>query len=118
MVAGTITRLVKLERALVVREDGTLRWRVRCRADVVCPASLVLRTRGSRPQTLARRSFRLKAHAARTATLKLRRSARATLRKRGRLRASLVFASRPAKGAHRRTTTTMTLRAPAAWRRR
>jgi hypothetical protein len=78
----------------------------------------VLRTRGSHPQTLARRSFRLGAHAARTVTLKLRRSARAKLRKRGSLRAALVFTSRPAKGAHRRTTTIMTVRAPAAWRRR
>jgi hypothetical protein len=117
-VAGTITRVVKLKHALVVRKDGTLRWRVRCRADVACPASLVLRTRGSHPRTLARRSLRLRPHAARTVTLKLRRSARATLRKRGRLRVALVFTSRPAKGSHRRTTSIMTLRAPAAWRRR
>jgi PKD repeat protein len=111
-VTPTIARLVRLKRAVLVRKGGTLRWRVHCRAAVSCPATLVLRTRGSKPRTLARRSLRLKAHSARAVTLKLTRSARALLRKRTSLRAAMVFQARPAVGPHRRTTTYLRLRAP------
>ena len=117
-VARTIARVVRLGHGRTVRKDGTLRWRVRCRADVSCPATLVLRTRGSHPQTLARRALRLRANSAAMVTLKLRRSARAKLRKRGSLSAAMVFEARPAHGPHRLTTTILRLRAPAAWRRR
>jgi hypothetical protein len=47
-VARTIARVVRLADGRTVRKHGTLRWRVRCRADVSCRATLVLRTRGSR----------------------------------------------------------------------
>jgi WD40 repeat protein len=101
----TITRRVTLKKAVVLRRDGTLRWRVRCSAAVSCPATLVLKSRGSRPKTLARRSLRIPAHASRIVTLKLGRSARTTLGKRRSMRVVLRVDLRPARGSHRRTDT-------------
>jgi Domain of unknown function (DUF1929)/PKD domain len=114
----TVARRVRLKHALVVRRDGTLRWRVRCRAAVSCPATLVLRPLGSKTATLARAARRVPAGATRTVTLKLRRSARAKLRARGSLRAVCSVDLRPTVGARRRTDTVLRLRAPAAWGRR
>jgi glucose/arabinose dehydrogenase len=118
VVGATITRLVRLRHALVVGKDGTLPWRVRCRATVSCPATLALRPLGSSTATLARASLRVPAGTTRSVKLRLRRSARARLRARGALRAVCVVQLRPAQGRPRRTDTVLRLRAPAAWGRR